>query len=326
MNVANIMIPMPTPIPIQQTSCNGLNFKKAISVWKKMDNNNNGIELTYCDFCKKKYDIENVEKITNNLFVFYCDSYLLKPQKKHSLFVISLWSKDLKTNYDYNTETDTFNVPTNTEYDIYINSFLPQNQYFSIRGFINGEEILHDDYLNKLPSLYKSGCLISPRLIYIENSNNDNIRSNNIIELEISIYNENEINVSEFSNINLGEFKLCRDNNVKIIDSNIRHNVRINYNSEDKFYENILFSRVNKIPLKTTVVLKTTENENEINERNKDYIEQHMEIYQKKINYKIIRTNYKIKKYINTINNINNEIGVLKDKLEKYRDICRDDN
>jgi hypothetical protein len=80
--------------------CNGLNFISGKEGWVKIIDD---VEYTYCSYCKNSYNIQNIDKIGNiPLLRFYCDSYLLKPQIKKSLFTISMWSPDNYVNYDYN--------------------------------------------------------------------------------------------------------------------------------------------------------------------------------------------------------------------------------
>ena len=227
---------------MNNTFCTGLNLKATGIWWHDMETNK-----YYCNYCYNKYNIQtiyNLNRIDNNfnfIYKYYCSSYLLKPVLKISLFNISLWSKDLNTSYEYNIESNKFIIPTNTEYIIFIDSQLADNQYYTVNCTIENIDIEDEKLI-----LYKTTNLIKPNLIYIKKLSDTiykYIKSYNEIKLNINIYNNSVFNIDTYKNTDLGIYEL-NNNELNLIESSIRIYTKHKHNSDINWNANYIFTKL----------------------------------------------------------------------------------
>jgi hypothetical protein len=288
--------------------CNGLNFISGKEGWVKIIDD---VEYTYCSYCKNSYNIQNIDKIGNiPLLRFYCDSYLLKPQIKKSLFTISMWSPDNYVNYDYNEEYNSFDIPTRNKYNIFINSELSNEQYFSVKVFINDIEYLFNDEI----ILYKATCLIKPDLYHTflpQATNYGFINCNNKIRLEIIIYNTQKTDFTTLSNQYIGEFSII-NNTIHMEKSDLTYNIKTNHNNDKIYITDICFEQINIVPIVVEYEIYSSESEDIINEKNKEFIKEQ----EFKNNIKL-KYNHNINTF--TLNKLLREKKELDSKIEYYK-------
>jgi len=286
-------------------SCTGLNLKSKGIWWQ--DKN----EKYYCNYCKEKYEINNLNEINtinNKIYKYYCSSYLLKPNLQISLFTISFWSFDLNTHYEYDTNLNIINMPTNTEYIIFINSKLSDTQYFNYNCIINNIEYNDENII-----LYKSTALIMPKLKYIKKLNEDKyncIKTNDNINIQLFIYNSSELDYNVFRDTFFGSYHI-KNIDVILTNSPIKFNIKQNFYSDEQWNPKIIHNKIENIQLLTTI--KIDDNIN-----NLDNIKIINDQYLASIkNEQLIKLNFKLKKYLYNKNKNKN----IEDENKYYNNI-----
>jgi hypothetical protein len=273
-------------IPKTTKECPGLTRTSFGKWW--VPNGETASSCTYCDFCKNKYNIQNVSLFTSTNSNCNCDYYKISKNLDFSLFNISLWSRDLKNNYTlskYSTKDNSiFNVPSGKRFNILIDgSKLPQLQAYSIKiTLLNDNGLKHEIYVidtNNSDNVYITGSLLiknignhsNNEIMFVSKPKNIDINSHewrivaenipNKIQVEINVFNILKKDMSTISNTSIGTYSTngkllltCPDN------INIPRLFQMDYDNTDSCGKPITSDDYfNYVRVNNTVITKTFE-------------------------------------------------------------------
>ena len=265
--------------------------------------------LTYCNSCKIHNNLQNLRKCKYENISFTCDGYKLKQPYIISLFKITLWSDDLKLCYEYNSESKSFKMPTNTKYAILINSNLTEKQYYSVNIYIN--DTLINGNNEPLPYLYKTNCLFKTNCLYINGPkdlypiDHELIITSNNIKFEFIIYNMIPKNTLLLNNTFLGEY-IYDNKSLSLKKSILFHKILYTYDADIKWNSLYMFEKMAVINNDVYIINDQTNEELLIN--NSSYIKGI-------INNKIKRDIYDKRIKANSIKKYEQEIKLLYEKI-----------
>ncbi len=294
-------------------------------------------EVTYCDFCKRKYDIKGVSLVKEKLESCNCDSYLIKDYVEiKEIFKISFWSQDLSEHYSI--KDNVVNIPTGTCFSIFVDGcVLSKTQVFKVNielfgsggketvkfyDYCSSTNIYHSSrvlFLN-LNNLHKKGkkmhYLKRPDDISDETWDLFSKDSFNKLKIEISVYNKRKSNHELDTNKFLGIY-----NETGKIDLNNKKNNSIPRETHDYNYPNVLtyihdynYERLGKTNLSMTFTLDDTHS----SKKNiKTIFDDHVAILKEKQEKELKR---KIKTLNNKVKNITSRITEFDSVHDDYED------
>lgn len=275
-------------------------------------------DATYCDYCRRKYNIRGctqyVAALTRNKC--NCDSYVLRENIKKTLFTVSVWSRDMTTHYGADSKTEdgydgVVNIPSNTEFCIFIDSGLPDNQFFTANVTCGGKSVQIGNSKGNQNMHHKHGLLLkgfnmkppSSQTSSQQHESDDNfifaVRGEESdaewaavgdicteFSIDITIYNQATVNHRQSSGKFLGTY-VYQNSTTSLLSSPDNNHVpsyTINYNSAEQnelltTHINPMndYEKLNSVPLNIRVKLICDMRKNVITTLNKPLIKKRID-------------------------------------------------